>query len=61
MNKDQIKGAAKEVAGKVQRKTGDLMDSPEQEAKGAAREVAGKVQKQVGHAKEAVKDGMGKT
>ncbi len=61
MNKDQIKGAAKEVAGKIQRKTGDLLDSPEQEAKGTAREVAGKVQKQVGNAKEALKDGARKT
>ncbi|GCL64903.1 CsbD family protein [Pseudaquabacterium pictum] len=61
MNKDQIRGAAKEVAGKIQRKTGDLLDSPEQEAKGTAREVAGKVQKQVGNAKEALKDGARKT
>lgn len=56
MNKDQVKGAAKEVAGKVQRKAGDLVDSPEHQAKGAAREVAGKVQGRVGDAKEAVKD-----
>ena len=44
MNKDQIKGAVKEVAGKVQRKTGELIDSPGQQAKGAAKEIAGKVQ-----------------
>lgn len=56
MNKDQIKGAAKEVAGKVQRKAGELVDSPEQQAKGAAREVAGKVQKRVGDVKEDLKD-----
>ena len=56
MNKDQVKGAAKEVAGKVQRKAGELVGSPEHQAKGAAREVAGKVQGRVGDAKEAVKD-----
>ena len=61
MNKDQIKGAAKEMAGKVQRKAGELVDSPEHEAKGAAKEVAGKVQKSFGNAKEDVKDNLRKT
>lgn len=56
MNKDQIKGAAKEVAGKVQRKVGEMVDSPEHEAKGAAKEVSGKVQKRVGDVKEDLKD-----
>ena len=60
MNKDQIKGTVKEVAGKVERKAGELVDSPETEAKGAAREVAGKVQKSVGDAKENVKDALRK-
>ena len=41
MNKDQIKGAAKEMAGKVQRKAGELVDSPEHEAKGATKENLG--------------------
>ena len=56
MNKDQIKGTAKEVAGKVHRKAGELVDSPEQQAKGAAKEVTGKVQKRVGDAKADMKD-----
>ena len=34
MNTDQIKGAVKEAAGKVQSKTGEIIGSPEQEAKG---------------------------
>lgn len=58
MNKDQVKGAVKEVAGKVQRKAGALIDSPEQQARGAAKEVAGKVQGRIGDAKEAVKDAV---
>ncbi len=29
MNKDQIKGTAKEFAGKVERKVGAMVDSPE--------------------------------
>lgn len=56
MNKDQIKGAAKEIAGKAQRKLGDAVDSPTEEAKGMAREVEGKLQKNIGNAREAVKD-----
>jgi uncharacterized protein YjbJ (UPF0337 family) len=57
MNKDQIKGAAKEAAGKIQRKTGELIGSPEQQAKGATKEVAGKAQKHLGKLKEDLKDG----
>jgi uncharacterized protein YjbJ (UPF0337 family) len=56
MNKDQVKGAAKEAAGKVQEKTGALVGSKSQEAKGMAKEVAGKAQKGVGDAKESLKD-----
>ena len=58
MNTDQIKGAAKEVAGKVQQKTGEVIGSPEQQAKGAARQVEGNVQKNYGDAKENVKDAL---
>lgn len=56
MNTDQVKGAIKEVAGKVQQKTGEVINSPEQQVKGAAKQVEGTVQKNYGDAKEAVKD-----
>ncbi len=56
MNKDQIKGTAKDVAGKVQEETGKLVGSKEQQAKGLAKPVAGKAQKGVGDVKEAIKD-----
>ena len=56
MNTDQIKGALKEVAGKVQQKTGEVLDSPEQQVKGAAKQVEGTVQKNYGDAKENIKD-----
>lgn len=56
MNKDQVKGAAREAAGKVQKAAGDLVDSQKQEAKGLAKEVAGKAQKNYGDAKETVKN-----
>jgi len=56
MNKDQMKGAVKDAAGKVQQKTGEAMGSQEQQAKGLARQAEGKVQKSYGDAKEVVKD-----
>ncbi|MEO7939979.1 MAG: CsbD family protein [Burkholderiaceae bacterium] len=56
MNKDQVKGATKDVAGKVQQKAGELVGSESQQVKGAAKQVEGKVQKGVGDVKEAVKD-----
>ncbi|WP_343593784.1 CsbD family protein [Paracidovorax wautersii] len=56
MNTDQIKGALKDVAGKVQQKTGELIDSPEQQAKGVAKQVEGTTQKNYGDAKEKIKD-----
>ena len=56
MNKDQVKGKAKDVAGKVQEKAGELTGSEEQQVKGEAKQVEGKVQETYGDAKEAVKD-----
>jgi len=55
MNKDQIKGRIKVVAGKVQAQTGHAVGSTSQEVKGHAREAAGVVQKTVGDAKAQVK------
>ncbi len=60
MNKDQVKGTVKEAAGKVQEKTGKLIDSPEQQVKGINKQVEGKVQKNYGDAKEVVKDQIDK-
>jgi uncharacterized protein YjbJ (UPF0337 family) len=57
MNRDQVKGSAKDAAGKVQRKVGEALDSPTQIAKGAAKQVEGKVQKAVGNAREDSKRG----
>ena len=55
MNKDQIKGAAKDVAGKIQEEAGKLVGSKEQQAKGLLKQVSGKAQKTVGDFKAAVK------
>ena len=45
MNRDQIKGTAKDIAGKVQRKVGEATGNKSQEIKGGAKQVEGKVQK----------------
>lgn len=55
MNTDQVKGKMKDVVGKVQQKTGEMMNSPEQQAKGAAKQVEGKMQKGYGDVKESAK------
>ena len=48
MNKDQIKGAAKEAAGEVQEQVGKVTGNASQQAKGHAREFEGKAQKKLG-------------
>lgn len=54
MNKDQVKGGAKDAAGKVQEKFGEVTGNREQEAKGIGKQVEGKTQKKVGDVKDAV-------
>ncbi len=56
MNKDQVKGAAKIVAGKIQEETGNLIGSDEQIVKGVKRQIAGKKLKGRGDVKEIVED-----
>ena len=55
MNKDQVKGELKDVAGKVQEEAGKLIGSKEQQAKGLQKQVAGKAQKTVGDVEESIK------
>jgi uncharacterized protein YjbJ (UPF0337 family) len=52
MNKNQVKGAAKEAAGVVQKEFGKAVDSPKHTIEGAAKEVVGKTQKAVGEMQE---------
>lgn len=54
MNKDQVKGAIKDGAGKVQEKVGQATGSTEQQVKGLTKQVAGKVQKGYGDVKESL-------
>ena len=56
MNKDQVKGAAKDAVGKVQKEAGKLVGSKEQQIKGLSKQITGKAQKGVGDVKQAVED-----
>ena len=53
MNKDQVEGRLKDVAGRVERQAGEWTGSKEAEARGAAKQVEGKVQGAWGDVKDA--------
>lgn len=55
IDKDRIKGAAKEVAGQVQKEAGKLTGDRETQARGEARKTEGKIDKATGHVKEALR------
>ena len=56
MNRDQIQGVAKIVAGKVQQEAGELLDNPEFYVRGVRKQVAGRKQKGLGDIKQAIED-----
>lgn len=58
MNKNQIQGVAKDIAGKIQETSGKLVGNKEQEAKGLLKQVEGKAEKALGDAKEVIKDSV---
>ena len=53
MNRDQVKGRAKELAGKLKKNTGRALGSTKMEAKGLVKEALGKLQKTVGDVRDA--------
>ena len=55
MNKNQVKGAVKDIAGKVQEEAGKLVGSKDQQAKGLNKQISGKAEKAYGDVKEAIK------
>ena len=56
MNKNQVKGVVKDIAGKVQEEAGILVGSKEQQVKGLGKQISGKTEKAYGDAKEIIKD-----
>jgi uncharacterized protein YjbJ (UPF0337 family) len=55
MNKNQVKGVVKDIAGKVQEEAGKLTGSKEQQVKGLNKQISGKAEKAYGDVKEAIK------
>lgn len=56
MNRDQVKGTAKDIAGKVQQKAGEVTGSTSQQVKGMEKQVEGKLQKSVGNLQQSAED-----
>ncbi len=56
MDKDRMKGAANDAAGRVKRQVGEWTNNPRTQAEGAAQQAKGKVQKAWGNVKDAAKD-----
>ncbi len=52
MNKDQVKGAGKQIKGEVQQQVGKLTGDTSTRVRGQAKEMEGKLQKNVGDMKE---------
>jgi uncharacterized protein YjbJ (UPF0337 family) len=49
--KDEVKGKAHEIKGKIKQKAGRALNRPDIEEQGQDEEIAGKVQKKVGQIK----------
>ncbi|MGF6604494.1 uncharacterized protein YjbJ (UPF0337 family) [Paraburkholderia sp. GAS448] len=58
MNKDQVKGTAEKVKGKVNETIGRATGDTKQEVKGDIQQAVGQARKNLGDAKEAVKDAI---
>ena len=55
MNKDQIKGAVKNITGQIQEQTGAIVGNQKQQTKGLHKQISGRTQELLGDAKAAVK------
>jgi len=54
-NSDIIKGKMKKAEGTVERKFGEVVDSPNHQVKGAVKQVEGTIQESYGKAKESAR------
>ena len=56
MDKDRIKGAAKNIGGKIKEGAGQVLGDEKMKREGQADQVEGKVQNTVGGVKDAIRD-----
>jgi uncharacterized protein YjbJ (UPF0337 family) len=61
MDKDEIKGKAKDVAGRVERQVGEWTGDTEKQAHGAAKQAEGKVQNAWGKVKDSARNASNDT
>ncbi len=61
VDKDRVKGAAKDVGGKIEQEAGKLTGDRSRQAKGVQHQAEGKVDKGVGHVKDAAREAERKT
>ena len=60
MDKDRVKGAIDDAAGRVKRQVGEWTDDTKTQAEGAAQQVKGKAEKAWGTVKDAARDAKDK-
>ena len=56
MDKDKVKGAVDDAAGRVKRQVGEWTGNNQAQVEGAAQQVKGKAEKALGNVKDIVKD-----
>jgi uncharacterized protein YjbJ (UPF0337 family) len=56
MDKDRVKGAINDAAGRAKRQVGEWTDNGDLQVEGAAQQIKGKAQKVVGQVKDAARD-----
>jgi uncharacterized protein YjbJ (UPF0337 family) len=56
MDKDRVKGAVDDAAGRVKRQVGEWTGDTNAQVEGAAQQVKGKVEKTIGNVKDAARD-----
>jgi uncharacterized protein YjbJ (UPF0337 family) len=60
MDKQRIKGGLQKATGTIKEKVGQMTGDRETEAEGKAEKAEGKVRSAIGHAKDAVREIVGK-
>lgn len=56
MDKDRVKGAVNDAAGRAKRQVGEWTGNPDAQVEGALQQAKGKMQKVVGTVKDAARD-----
>ncbi|MGO8934249.1 MAG: CsbD family protein [Terracidiphilus sp.] len=60
MDKDRVKGAINDAAGRAKRQVGEWTGNTDAQVEGAAQQIKGKAQKVVGNAKDMARDAVAK-